>query len=41
MTRPTLRAHLIRAAERVALAWSALVLAGVALWLLPVSVRAA
>lgn len=34
MTRP-LRAHLIRAAERAGLAWSALVL-----WLLPMSVRA-
>lgn len=37
MTRPrTLRDHLIRAAERAGLAWSALVL-----WLLPMSVRGA
>jgi hypothetical protein len=42
MTRPrTLRDFLVRAAERVALAWSALVLAGVVLWLLPVNVRGA
>lgn len=30
-----------RAAERLGLAWSALVLSGVVLWLLPVNVRGA
>jgi hypothetical protein len=40
MTRP-LRARLIRAAERAGLAWSALVLVALVLWLLPMSVRAA
>lgn len=42
MTRPrTLRDHLTRAAERAAIAWSALVLAAFVLWLLPVNMRAA
>lgn len=41
MTRPTLRAHLTRAAERALVAWWALVVVGVLLWLLPMSVRAA
>lgn len=41
MTRPrTLRDHLIRAAERAALAWSALVLVALLLWLVPMSERA-
>ena len=41
MTRPrTLRDHLVRAAERAGLAWSALVLAAFLLWLLPLSTRA-
>jgi hypothetical protein len=40
MTRP-FRAHLIRAAERAALAWSALVLVALVLWLVPMSVRGA
>jgi hypothetical protein len=36
-----LRRVLRRAVERLGLAWSALVLSGVALWLLPVNVRGA
>lgn len=39
MTRP-LRAHLTRAAERAGLAWWALVLVALVLWLVPMSVRA-
>lgn len=40
MTRPrTFREHLRHAAQRVGLAWSAVVLAGFVLWLLPVNVR--
>lgn len=42
MTRPTtLRDHLVRAAERAGLAWSALVLVALVLWLVPMSVRGA
>lgn len=42
MTRPhTLRDYLIRAAERVAIAWSALVLAAFVLVVLPVNMRVA
>jgi hypothetical protein len=42
MTRPrTLRDHLIRAALRVGVAWSALVLAAFVLVLLPLNMRVA
>lgn len=42
MTRPrTFREHMLRTAERVGVAWSALVLVALLLWLLPLSTRAA
>jgi hypothetical protein len=42
MSRPrTFRDFMFRAAERVGLAWSALVLAGIVLWLLPLNMRGA